>query len=259
MQTPLIPTAGVFHSVIKFHDIARSPLRTVQEYELELYLEDGGFTYLNGVEYPMRRGNFLIACPGDQRRSSLPFSCRFIRVQPDDALAPLLRAVGGVTVMEDLEACEKHFRHVAEWFLSDDPYDRMAAGAGVLALLRMVHRQQSRLQAEAGDCDVLARALRCIEQMYMRPLSVEDIAHDCHVSASYLHRLFTARMGVTPHEALTQRRITAAKTLLVNSQETMTDIAWKCGFHSPSYFSDCFRRQTGMSPREFRKAMAYQL
>ena len=259
MQLPIIPTAGVFQSVVKFHDIARSPLRTVNEYELELYLEDGGFTYLNGVEYPMRRGNFLVACPGDQRRSSLPFSCRFIRLQPDDALSPLLRELGGVTVMDDLSACEKSFRHVAEWFLSDDPYNRLAAGAEVLTLLRMVHRQQSRLQAEGDQNDVLTRALRCIEQMYMRPLTVEDIARDCHVSPSYLHRLFMARMGATPHAVLMRRRITAAKTLLVNSEEVLADIAWKCGFHSPSYFSDCFRRQVGQSPRDFRKSMSYQL
>lgn len=259
MQLPMIPTAGTFHSEVKFQDIARSPLRTVCEFELELYLEDGGFTHLNGMEYPMRRGNLLIACPGDQRRSTLPFSCRFIRVQPSDELRAMLEACGGVTVMEDLEGCEKRFANVARWFLSDDPFDRLAARSEVLLLLRLVHRQKARLLEQSGGSDVLALALRTIEQRYAQPLTVEDMALDCHVSASYLHRLFTARLGMTPHAALTQRRITAAKALLVNGTEAMADIAWKCGFNSPSYFSDCFRRQVGMSPRQFRDEMAYRL
>ena len=93
----------------------------------------------------------------------------------------------------------------------------------------------------------------------MQPLTVEEIARDCHVSTSYLHRLFMARLGVSPHVALIQRRVTAAKALLVNSREPLAQIAWKCGFNSPSYFSDCFHRQTGMTPRAFRDSMAYQL
>jgi len=260
MELPIIPTAGLFISEVKFHGISRSPLRTVEEYELEFYPEDGGFTHLNGEAYPMRRGNLLIARPGDQRRSTLPFRCRFIRLQPPgDDLRPLLDSLCGVTVMDDPDACEKRFANVAAWRLSDDPYNRFAAAAEVLTLLRQVHRQRERLLEQSGGSDVLTLAMRCIEQRYMQPLTVEDIARDCHVSASYLHRLFVAHLSSTPHAALTRRRVLAAKALLVNTREPISQIAWKCGFNSSSYFSDCFRKQTGQSPREFREGMGYQL
>jgi len=262
---PQICGAGIFSSqqsnIKRFHGTIRTPVREVERYELELYCDEGGFMQLNGREYPMRRGTLLVARPGDQRCSTLPFRCHFVRLwQVEPELERLLVEVAGITLTDHPEPFETAFENIRSWFLSDDPFNRLAAVGELFSLLRMIRRQRLFSSSEAGEGeDVLTQAQRYIERHYHEELSVEQIARACHVSVSYLHRLFAERLEQTPHAALLRQRITAAKTMLMNEACPIAEIAWRCGFNSPCYFSDCFRKSVGMSPREFREQMAYQL
>jgi len=260
---PTIRGAGVFISQQAaqrhFHDGLRTPFRTVEGYELELYDGDGGLMQLNGREYPVKRGAVLVALPGDRRCSTLPFRCSFIRLGGMDAeMEKLLQEVAGVTYTERSDSFDAAFANVRAWFLSDDPFDRLAAAGELFRILQMI-RCCRRKDGGIGEGDVLLKAQNFIEQHYREELSVDDIAQACHVSASYLHRLFAQHLQLTPHVALIQRRMTAAKTLLADESFPIAEIAWRCGFNSPSYFSDCFRRQTGLSPGEYRDSTTYQL
>lgn len=260
-ELPVIYSAGTFDSSSKFLSITKTPERAVTEYELELYSHDGGISILNGREYPIRHGMILLSCPGDRRSSTLPFQNCFIRLsQMDDAMDKLFRGVAGVTLLEDCTAFRSLFERITEWFLSDDPYCRTAAAAEIYQLIRMIHTQRlQHTSAEPREGDVVQRAQDYIEAHYQEPFGVEDLASACHVSAPYLHRLFVNHLNITPHTALVRRRLIAAKMMLINESDSISDVAWKCGFQSASYFSDCFRRHVGMSPRKFRKETGYQL
>lgn len=73
------------------------------------------------------------------------------------------------------------------------------------------------------------------------------------VSKHYLRHCFKEEVGLTPLEYLTDLRIQHAKCLLAqNSYMTIGEIALNCGFNDPYYFSRCFKKNTGVSPREFR-------
>ncbi|MDE5598957.1 MAG: AraC family transcriptional regulator, partial [Lachnospiraceae bacterium] len=59
----------------------------------------------------------------------------------------------------------------------------------------------------------------------------------------------------TPYSAFVlNEKILYAQKLLVDSKMSMTEIAGAAGFSSNTYFSDCFKRITGISPLQFRKA-----
>jgi AraC-like DNA-binding protein len=65
---------------------------------------------------------------------------------------------------------------------------------------------------------------------------------------------FRKELGTTPITYLQRYRINQAKTLLRDSQQTITEIALNVGFSDSSYFSRIFHRETGVSPEMFRRS-----
>lgn len=79
-----------------------------------------------------------------------------------------------------------------------------------------------------------------------RLLAIAAVSHG-HLARSMRHHLAT-----TPVQFVTDLRLRLAAKLLATTSDTITDISARCGFASQSYFTRCFRRAHGMSPREFR-------
>lgn len=79
------------------------------------------------------------------------------------------------------------------------------------------------------------------------------LAELSNMSAVNLNRLFKEFFGVTVGEYINNRRMDEAKTLLMNSSNTISEIAIKCGFADIYSFSHSFHRNTGLSPTEWRK------
>ena len=92
---------------------------------------------------------------------------------------------------------------------------------------------------------------------YMMPMTVEQIAQHCCVSASHLHKIFAQTVHTTPSNYLTQLRLAAAKDLLRTTSIPISEVAAQCGFNSQAYFSDCFKRHCSVSPKAFRSASRY--
>ena len=78
-----------------------------------------------------------------------------------------------------------------------------------------------------------------------------------HVSMSEVHfrRLFTRMFGQTPNQYLTSMRLTLAKEKLLRTDETIQKIAQESGFGNQNYFSRAFRRETGMTPTDYRNSV----
>ena len=261
-QLPVILSAGIFESDCKFEAQTRSPMRLVTDYELELHLGQTHGSWCNGSLWDTSHGSILFAVPGDRRWSRLPFRCRYVRFsQQGGQLHDMLSRLGGVTRMENPEELEAYFERIRQCFLLDSPQARVEAVGQLLILLAKLEeacaRQQSREFSQDAE-RLLLDARRYIDANYAQELTVEQLAKACHVSPSYLHRVFSAA-NTSPHRELLSRRICAAKQELIETKDPVSQIAWRCGFSSPAYFSDCFKQATGVSPAAFRKLSAYPL
>ena len=100
------------------------------------------------------------------------------------------------------------------------------------------------------------KALDYIEANYMRNISTEDIAGAAGVHVGHLHRIFPAETGMTIGEYLTHLRIEKAKSLLMHTDIPSSSIASRAGISSQQYFCRLFKKETGMSPHEYRKSYA---
>src|SRR5699024_5834119 len=94
-----------------------------------------------------------------------------------------------------------------------------------------------------------------IKHNYRESITLDDLAEVSHVNKYYLAHLFKQQIGMSPIEFLNKERITAAKGLLETTNITVTQISESTGFSSQSFFSQAFRRETGVTPSAYRKQM----
>ncbi|WP_248924476.1 response regulator transcription factor [Paenibacillus hamazuiensis] len=85
-------------------------------------------------------------------------------------------------------------------------------------------------------------------------LSLQEVADHVNMNASHLSKVFSQETGQTFIEFLTQTRIQFAMELLKNSAAKTYEIAFQAGYSDPHYFSNLFKRMTGMTTKEFRKS-----
>ncbi|RHR33037.1 AraC family transcriptional regulator [Clostridium sp. AF19-22AC] len=83
-------------------------------------------------------------------------------------------------------------------------------------------------------------------------ISISDLASLTGYSDYYCSKKFKKETGKTPAQYIKEARLKAAANLLTTSNEDIQEIAARYRFGSQSYFTDSFRRQYGMSPREYR-------
>ncbi|MER7514881.1 AraC family transcriptional regulator [Streptomyces sp. NPDC126499] len=85
------------------------------------------------------------------------------------------------------------------------------------------------------------------------PRSVRECAERIGVTPGYLTEAVRAALGRTPGSLLREARTREAQRLLARTELSVRQVAVRTGFDDPAYFCRFFRRETGMSPGDFRK------
>ncbi len=140
----------------------------------------------------------------------------------------------------------------------DDPLDRCAlaflVGEMILEAARIGSEPDD---GEGGFSTRILPALHAIRENYADPdaLREETLAALCHVSPSYLRLLFLRETGLSPRAFISSTRLNAAAWALSQTSAPILTIALDCGFGQSSCFNRAFRRQFGMTPGEYRKAV----
>ncbi len=96
------------------------------------------------------------------------------------------------------------------------------------------------------------QVLSYIHSNYQSDLTVAQLADIVNLSTYHFIRWFKRLTSSTPHEYLIHYRLKKAKELLINTDESVEQIAVRCGFNSASHFCRCFKKAVGTTPRDFR-------
>ena len=84
-------------------------------------------------------------------------------------------------------------------------------------------------------------------------IDISEIADIACLSKFYFIRVFTEMCGCTPYQYITGQKINKAKDMLINENNSIRDISFECGYNSTQSFRQCFKKQTGLSPSEYRE------
>ena len=99
----------------------------------------------------------------------------------------------------------------------------------------------------------VVRAAEYMREHFRDALSAEEIAAAAGFSPNYLSRKFRQAAGMGVHEYLRYLRLHQAALELVETRDSITDIALRCGFSDGNYFKDVFKKHYGIGPRAYRK------
>ena len=152
------------------------------------------------------------------------------------------------------------FHHLRAGLAGEEPADKLVARARVHTVLLLILREA--LRRHEGDAtprdygaarrrELMRQARAWMEAHYSRPVTLEEIASDLHVSAYYLSHVFSQESDFTLFSYLTGLRMKRAADLLLGGELNVSEVARAVGFEDPNYFSKVFKKHYGRPPSQF--------
>jgi two-component system response regulator YesN len=131
------------------------------------------------------------------------------------------------------------------------PWD--ASCSDLLEVSALVYQFKSK---EAADKSVeLVEQLKQFIQVHLHEdLSLTRLAGIVYLNPSYLSRFFKQMTGIVLSDYIIGLRLAKAKLLLIETEQKIQDIAPQVGFDSPAYFIRLFKKETNVTPIEYREA-----
>jgi AraC-like DNA-binding protein len=142
-----------------------------------------------------------------------------------------------------------------------DDHSQSVIVANIELLLNYCSRYYARQfnTRTTANKDILTRFERALQgyfesdQLLQQGMpSVQYLAEQVHLSADYLSDLLKKETGRTAKDHINDFVVEKAKYLLLNSEDTISGIAYELGFNYPHYFSRLFKARTGWTPGEYR-------
>ncbi|MFC4102683.1 helix-turn-helix domain-containing protein [Paenibacillus xanthanilyticus] len=152
------------------------------------------------------------------------------------------------------KAVESVFREAYElWSEKNNGYE-WHVKLQLLHAIQLLNRLGRSSAETAGAASVVHNAIQLMKTSFKEALTRDQMADSVALSPGYFSVLFKAHTGHSPIQYLTKIRIDQAKLLLRNTTLAISQVAEESGFPDSFYFSRLFQKETGMSPRDYRKS-----
>ena len=120
-------------------------------------------------------------------------------------------------------------------------------------LKSMLSDHTRKIEINEKNLSLIHKCVDYINKNYASDLSAEECADSIHMSYSYFARLFREVMGKTFKEYLVSVRLAKAKSIILSTQISITDVAIACGYSNLAYFISQYKKEFGKTPRDERK------
>ncbi len=239
-------------------------------YQIVAALKNGGRITVAGQSYPVREHGVFLIKPhephsilldgqgANPQLMDIKFNVTGRQLIQDLARLPVALSV-------DFPAFQDLFDHILEESARQEPYSYDCVchyfGLALVMLLRGQDRPRSlppeRAPGRAAVRPVggmeLEPVLQFIQQNYISPINLDDLARAANVSKSTLIQAFKTALHTTPIKYINSVRIAKAKELLLGSNYNISEISEMVGFQSLHYFSRYFKNHEQVSPVEYRQ------
>ncbi|MDO5423147.1 MAG: response regulator [Eubacteriales bacterium] len=107
-------------------------------------------------------------------------------------------------------------------------------------------------QKEEQSDSIVKKAEAYIQEHFDKDISLDEVSREVNISPYYFSKIFKEESGENFIEYLTRIRIEKAKEMLENPSLSIKEVSAMSGYSDPNYFSRLFKKQTDMTPREYK-------
>ena len=247
----------------------RVPRRTTLHWhdccELELVLSGHGTHIINGHHYSIAQGDLYFFTPADCHEiiADEPIEVLGIMLEEEQISEDIFSRLLALEMTDsDLRVSlnENRYQLVERYFsaiIQDEShagfsfaneYVRRLIDCILIELLREIENTE-----RFGSKDIASEAILYLHRHYTEPITLQSLSNHLHLNPSYLSTYFKDTIGRNFKDYLTELRLRHARRLLINTELSISDVCYRCGFTSYSNFMRTFRKHYQNTPMQFRR------
>ncbi|OAS18693.1 AraC family transcriptional regulator [Paenibacillus oryzisoli] len=124
----------------------------------------------------------------------------------------------------------------------------------IVKIMRGFNRRSEGDYLQQKKASAIESAIRHLNESYHEPVNLSDLAHKTFISKNYFCQLFKEATGMTLSQYTRQIRINEACRMIATTHKTWVQIALEVGYSDYKAFYVAFKKQTGVSPNEYKKS-----
>ena len=140
----------------------------------------------------------------------------------------------------------------AELLGRSDGYRAMVASLIQEFIILLIRNYKGQNQVKSGFVRDMTTLINYVKQNYRSPLDMAVLSGISGMSKSHVLRVFKQYLGCSPLQYISKLRLSAASDALIQTDKTITEVALDLGFNDSNYFTRFFKKNLGLSPREYR-------
>ncbi len=259
---------GSYNSKKAQEKVKISSKRNVEYFEFDYILscDKNATSYINEKSCKLEPNMLILRKPGQISNSRLHFKCYclHLRIEPDSPFFEDLCAMPEYyTLINDKTyqpLFESLFRHLIKCPTPENDYFTSAKLLELIYHLKKDSKRNQKINQTAlkRENRFIQKAISYLNQNYQKEITLKKLGEITGYSPNHLQRIFTDVMGLSPQAYLEKLKIDHAKFFLSQNENTLADVAYKCGFSSQSYFSKLFKKHTLLTPSEFRRSATFK-
>lgn len=152
---------------------------------------------------------------------------------------------------EEIHVLEEMHQQI--FALAEEPgYGDEKCSQLVYQYIVLVHRLL--IDQKKGTGSIIEDAILFMDHHYMEDITLDKLSELAGVSRQYFCKIFREKMDMRPLEYLARKRISEAKVMLYNSNQSISEIGKSVGYQDPTYFGVVFKKYEGISPTLYRRS-----
>jgi len=231
--------------------------RISQLYELGFYLGGDGEIIIGEERHKVQFGDIRFVPPGVFLCSTPAYHCYTITFDFGESDTIYKNQVLDriPTYFSTTGELRKNFEEMIRCINTNEMTGKIRQGAILMELLASIFEL---FCLENQYCDAVRHCIAYMEEHYGEPITLKTLSRISGYSEIHTLRLFRHDTGRTPHQWLTDIRIGRAREQLTLGDNTLEEIAARCGFSSDSHFKVLFKKAVGITPGTYRKSTVNQ-